>query len=261
MPTVSNDKHGYLTELKLYSAHALITEPGRYFKIPEQQRQFSWDENTINRLIEDIVKDMKRRMIKVAHDIPAFDRHAVSFIGTVVCCKETSDHAYAVIDGQQRLTVFMILSIILHDYINDSMSTISESNLKKQCAKINSKLEVMIEQHHNNQEDFRPRMIRESEDIWPGQGTSAQYKSPISHYVSHYGKYCRELRQSEAQKFLDYYNQLANENEQMAEDHRYKQFGNAVNNIKNKIDGICKHDSKELHGIEKNFSKSRQCKR
>ena len=130
------------------------------------------------------------------------------------------------------------------------MSTFGEStNLKKQCKKISDELEVMFEQHRNNQ--ARPCMIREFEDMWPAQGMPAKYKSPISHYISCYGKYRRERRQDESTEFLDYYHKIVNDDQQMANDLRYKQFGNAVNFIKKTIDDICKHDSNELRDIVK----------
>ena len=261
MPTVSNDKHGYLTELELYSAHVLISSPWRCFQIPDQQRQFSWYEHTINRLIKDILRDMKCRMIYTENNSnPKFDPKALSFMGTVVCCKEGSENAYTVIDGQQRLTVFMILSIILHDYINNSMSAIGGStNLKKQCEKICDKLKDMFEQRVPSSENPLPCMIRESEDMWPGPRTSAQYKSPISHYISHYEKYHRERGQGQVLEFFDYYNDIIND-QHMAEDYRYKQFGNAVNCIRNKIYGICEPDSNELCNIEKILAGSRDPK-
>ena len=251
MPTNSNQP-GYLLEPKLYSAHQLIAESRRYFQIPEKQRQFSWDKDIINRLIEDIIRDMTLSMIRTTgNSRHKVDSHALSFLGTVVCCNET-DEAYVVTDGQQRLTVFMILSITLHDYINDCISTSSESTkLKEQCKKISGELEVMFEFEQDRNSQARPCMIREFEDIWPAQGTPAKYKSPISHYISCYGEYRRERSQDEMPKFIDYYNEIVEDNPQMVHDLRYKQFGNAVNRIKDKIDGICKHDSNELRDIVK----------
>ncbi|HEY88847.1 MAG TPA: DUF262 domain-containing protein, partial [Thermoflexia bacterium] len=83
------------------------------FEIPEFQRQFSWEKENFEQLVEDI-KDA----------LVAFDGKEPYFLGSIILWTKES-HAdgsglFAVIDGQQRLTSIVILMACLRDLCQDS---------------------------------------------------------------------------------------------------------------------------------------------
>ena len=251
----------YFKNPEIISAYNFISPADQYFNIPEHQRPFSWKKNQTKRLIDDIVQDMGRRMTFTNNEGKIkFDGDIISFIGTVVCFEDTQHktvHPYVinqtprivhvVIDGQQRLTMFMILSIILHNYIQIHKSDINESIwLKTRCDEISKDLALMFEHRKNNSGNDRrhiyyPRMIREFQDQW--STNQQRYDSPISLYVSHYGKYHRRRSNGEGtQKPFDYRNRQAIKD---------KLFRNAVKHATEEIERICKGEYNNFPDIEK----------
>ena len=67
---------------------------GNYFKIPDYQRGYSWEEAQIRDLIEDI-----ENISKLDH---------AHYTGTIVAAKSEGNNRYDIVDGQQRLTTLII---------------------------------------------------------------------------------------------------------------------------------------------------------
>lgn len=76
----------------------------QFYRIPEYQRPYSWDDDNF----DDLVNDTRDA-----------DRDKPYFLGTIVLHKE-GEGASAVVDGQQRLTSLLILLATLRDAIKDS---------------------------------------------------------------------------------------------------------------------------------------------
>lgn len=76
-----------------------------FFRIPDYQRPFSWDEKNFNDLIDDLC---------------AAQRDQQYFLGTLVLHKREAKNTYDVVDGQQRLTSLLILVACLRDLIVDA---------------------------------------------------------------------------------------------------------------------------------------------
>ena len=70
------------------------------YVIPLYQRNFAWAEEQINRLLRDIFESMKSKE-------PQY------FVGSIVVIQRKGGE-YEGIDGQQRLTILSLLSIVLH---------------------------------------------------------------------------------------------------------------------------------------------------
>ena len=257
----------YFQKPDMLPAFNFIGGMGRYFYIPAYQRQFSWSNEKIKRLIEDIAEDMNRRMISTNNrGEVTFDGDTVSFIGTVVCFEDT-DHktvhpsvvnkvpkgVNTVIDGQQRLTVFIILSIILHDYIKVRMSDVGAGWLKDQCDAISNNLELMFEQHipitgvHN----YYPRMIRAFSDQW-STDNDKKYDSPISRYIFHYGNYHRTSTSSTGKR-----EPFNSDEKGVIVD---ASFHKAIKCVQKKISKMCKGDCGEFPDIKKIFAQSSSAK-
>lgn len=173
----------------------------RGFYIPPYQRPFSWDDDEIARLFEDVVEGINQIANKP-------ERHdaALSFIGTVVCMHDTEfkgvdpkykndvpDQVYVVIDGQQRITVLLAIVAMMHDYMRSHVDGIEPgSDLYNKTKDVIGEIEGMIEIHLRSGE-YRhyPRMIRSWDDRWAKTLADKIYKSPISHFIHNYGKFYR----------------------------------------------------------------------
>jgi len=75
-----------------------------FFKIPDYQRPFSWDEDNFEDLIGDIL---------------SAEHGQQYFLGTLVLHRTDDSRNYAVVDGQQRLTSLMILLSCIRDLLKD----------------------------------------------------------------------------------------------------------------------------------------------
>lgn len=88
-----------------------------FFKVPEYQRPYSWDEEHFTDLIQDLIDAKKDQEY---------------FLGTIVVHKK--DGVNDIVDGQQRLTTIMILLACLRDLIKDEgfKASIQEKIIQKE---------------------------------------------------------------------------------------------------------------------------------
>jgi hypothetical protein len=77
-----------------------------FFEIPNYQRPFSWEEDQLSDLVDDLV---------------SADRSSDYFLGTLVL-HEVEGRTFAVVDGQQRLTALSILLACLRDLLEDTQT-------------------------------------------------------------------------------------------------------------------------------------------
>lgn len=75
-----------------------------FFKIPDYQRPFAWDEDNFIELINDLTNAQTDQQY---------------FLGTLVLHKKDDKSNFDVVDGQQRLTTLLILISCLRDLIDD----------------------------------------------------------------------------------------------------------------------------------------------
>jgi hypothetical protein len=78
--------------------HSLFED---FFEVPDFQREYVWEEDEVERFLEDIFDEFKT------------DKKRSYFIGTIVCTEK--DGIYQLIDGQQRLTTAYILLCCIRD--------------------------------------------------------------------------------------------------------------------------------------------------
>ena len=86
-----------------------IFEKGACFHIPIYQRPYSWGLEKLRRMMEDLHQGMD-------DDEPLF-LGTLQFSDPVILDENGEKKSYDVIDGQQRLTTFMILSLLLEKII------------------------------------------------------------------------------------------------------------------------------------------------
>ena len=89
---------------------------GKFFRIPNYQRDYSWGIENIDDLIDDIIES-----------IETCTNH---YIGTFILAKTRKKQEFNVVDGQQRLTsLTMLLSLAIRELANDTEKIIYEDKL------------------------------------------------------------------------------------------------------------------------------------
>jgi uncharacterized protein with ParB-like and HNH nuclease domain len=80
-----------------------ILHYGNFYQVPNYQRPYSWNKENISELIDDLTLACKNNYSEEY------------FCGSLVLVKNKDNARYDVIDGQQRLTTFTILSCVIRD--------------------------------------------------------------------------------------------------------------------------------------------------
>lgn len=86
------------------------------FRIPEFQRPFSWEEENIEKLFDDIKTSMETDLEKYGN----LDDFEPYFLGSIIQLYPGKDYKnYSLIDGQQRMISLTILMAVIRDLIDD----------------------------------------------------------------------------------------------------------------------------------------------
>ncbi|MDD5022303.1 MAG: DUF262 domain-containing protein [Endomicrobiaceae bacterium] len=92
---------------------------GNYFyQVPKYQRSYSWNKDNCDTLLGDLIEAYEN------------NKEQSYFCGSLVLLENKNDKRFDVIDGQQRLTTFTILLVVLRDYYNDKLNDISKAKIK-----------------------------------------------------------------------------------------------------------------------------------
>lgn len=178
--------------------------PGVGFYIPLYQREYSWDTDNIEQLLEDISKGVENLIEN--------DENEIRFLGTIITVTETDKNKVQpqdtkalppsiekIIDGQQRLSTISILAALLYRHVE----TIRE-RLVKSIKKLDGEDKEDIENQVNEISQFwkdklkdifsvdlkrgtppvKPKIIRGSIDKWVmTEASNESYKSSVSYYL------------------------------------------------------------------------------
>ncbi|MEL6364115.1 MAG: DUF262 domain-containing HNH endonuclease family protein [Pseudomonadota bacterium] len=179
--------------------------------IPAYQREYSWDRENIDRLFEDarngVVMVLKRP-------------ETISFLGTVIAIhdikhqtvkpiyhSEMPSKVMTIIDGQQRISTFMMANVALHDTVRRAHTRFAKKSdthfawISDQAQQLLALLEdTVILDMKTGDEDYRyyPRLIRSYLDVWSKRQGQGEYTSPVAHLIWSYFQH--EKSQSKAFK-------------------------------------------------------------
>lgn len=180
------------------------------FYIPLYQREYSWDRDNIEQLLEDISKGIE--------NIIEDEENEIRFLGTIITVTETDASKIdprdprglpscieKIIDGQQRLSTISLLSALLVNYIKETEAKLIKSVCKIQthspaeqdaienvkgeiseickfwCDKLYDVFSVDLKRGKPHR---KPKIIRESVDKWVLQEASnSSYISPVTKYL------------------------------------------------------------------------------
>ncbi|WP_187834621.1 DUF262 domain-containing protein [Helicobacter pylori] len=105
---MANEIKGKDYPLKDILATALVS----YYQIPDYQRPYQWTEENCEKLLDDLFEDYEE------------NRESDYFCGSLVLVKSdpnSKTEIYDIVDGQQRLSTFILLAKVLADLYNDCL--------------------------------------------------------------------------------------------------------------------------------------------
>lgn len=182
-----------------------LRDSGIGLYIPEYKSPYRWNcEKQIRRLFEDASHGFSQLIYR---------EDSITFLGTLITIHDTQlvtvspivkgdvpAKVMTVIDGQQRLTTFLLMSTVFHEEIKlrlrklEIAADIDGGWLAKECKKIISRLSKTFEEdmsYGDGAFQFYPKMIRAYVDSWSRDQGKASYASPIGRYLHEYGIHAR----------------------------------------------------------------------
>lgn len=173
-----------------------------YF-IPEYQRMYEWGEDNIEQLFDDVIRgiysldktlsqvDRELRFSKFLGCVIIWSRNFRATDGANSCDIGNQNKVNEVIDGQQRLSTFLIICTRFYANINKLKIQLDknieeESRLffqLEECAK--RLLSIFTRRSNNTTKCYFPALIRQADDRWDCNCTQPSlYTSPISKYLN-----------------------------------------------------------------------------
>ena len=190
------------------SIHDLFGSAEEGFFVPLYQREYTWEEDNINQLFDDLVlgaSELSR------------SENVTTFLGTTIFTTVTDKKqtvipgqeraqptaVQIVIDGQQRLSTLALLSIQLTTKLHSLLTRFSADLPFGALHDVGEQfIERLVRLHalvlgKGATPPLKPKIIRAHEDGWTYDGDDTAYRSPVSHYIATY------IRTSDAPAALD----------------------------------------------------------
>ena len=169
------------------------TEEG--FFVPLYQREYTWEEDNINQLFDDLVFGVREL---------SEDDNATTFLGTAILTthrkkKETvgvgeeraqPTGVQIVIDGQQRISTLALISIQiivkLRNLLNGLPTRQPYSDLHNAGESYTERLLKLhtIKLGKGAEPRHKPKIIRGRDDHWTHKGKDSAYQSPVARYIA-----------------------------------------------------------------------------
>ena len=103
-------------DVELKTLKKILTDSDSFYEVPDYQRPYSWDKDNISDLIDDLT---------IAYTEKKDEKY---FCGSLVLLNNIR---YDVIDGQQRLTTFIILSCVMRDTFFDVLDSKAKAYIER----------------------------------------------------------------------------------------------------------------------------------
>lgn len=176
------------------STHYFFSKPGEGFYIPVYQRDYSWDEENIEQLMDDVRRGVKDLISSTSSE------ETIHFMGTIILVAENNPEnnispqdpkalpaaILNVIDGQQRILTFSLLGCKLYELLHQSTQKLPKSNnyddlreiTKSYLTKLKELFTLCLGRGYPEQ---KPVIIRASVDTWTLEDDDDKcYKSNVS---------------------------------------------------------------------------------
>ena len=179
------------------SIHDLFDSTEEGFFVPLYQREYTWEQENINQLFEDIVLGI-RELTNADGD------NATTFLGTVIL-SNLADKSESVvpgeeiaqptavrlvIDGQQRISTLSLLSIQLVKRIKNLCDRLSDEQrfkaLRDHGVDLTENLAKLYTMRlgRGANPPYKPKLITAKEDRWTYNGSDICYRSPVAHFTA-----------------------------------------------------------------------------
>jgi hypothetical protein len=190
-----NIEKAFVTENR--SVFDFFQQPGLGFYIPLYQREYSWDTDNIEQLLEDISKGIERL-------VEERDENEVRFLGTIITVGEVNKNNIQpqdtqalpvkidkLIDGQQRLSTIAIFATLLYKHITLVTKKINKdeplkNEIEEACqAWFERLVKIFSLDLGRGIPRLKPKIIRGQKDRWTRDGEiNTNYLSPVANYLA-----------------------------------------------------------------------------
>jgi hypothetical protein len=200
---INKIEQAFLTEGK--NIYNFFQRPGIGYYIPLYQREYSWDKENIEQLLDDIGKGVEN-LLETDEEI--------RFLGTIITIVENNPNniqpldrrglpasVRLVIDGQQRLSTIAMFACVMYQTIDELIAKLPTktdipicNELKEIADAWKEKLvEVFAFDLRNGEPRYKPKIIRQSLDTWVREGEiDKNYSSDIANYLAKFIQYTQD---------------------------------------------------------------------
>ena len=182
------------------SVYVYYQRPGVGLYIPPYQRKYSWDDDNVEQLLDDISKGIESLI-----DDPEKE---IRFLGTIIAVKLADEDTIFpidrhglpqsienIIDGQQRLSTISLFSTVLYKHIvlqekklraQTEEEAFLVKELKEACRSWKKKLVNVFSYNLERGTPFqKPKIIRGHDDQWVKNGLiETNYRSKVAEYLA-----------------------------------------------------------------------------
>jgi uncharacterized protein with ParB-like and HNH nuclease domain len=180
------------------SVFDFFQKPGVGFYIPLYQRQYSWDNNNVEQLLDDILKGIETLI---------YDNDELRFLGTIITVVENNPNKIQpvdrsglpptvqfVIDGQQRLSTISLFSSVLYQKLTELENRIpnSDESAKDELVEAifswkEKLMNIFSFDLQRGKPRRKPKIIRGSQDKWVKNGSiKSNYNSDVANYLAQF---------------------------------------------------------------------------
>ncbi|MCQ2645359.1 DUF262 domain-containing protein [Helicobacter pylori] len=129
-------------EVELKKLHQILVDSEYFYQVPDYQRPYVWDKDHLGALIDDLVGSYTN------------NKEDQYFCGSIVIAENQKDKRWDVVDGQQRLTSFIILACTILRLYKDSLKQKSkdfiEGSIYDKYDKGKERLKFLTAQNYNS---------------------------------------------------------------------------------------------------------------
>ncbi|BAJ55563.1 hypothetical protein HPF16_1301 [Helicobacter pylori F16] len=129
-------------EVELKKLHQILVDSEYFYQVPDYQRPYVWDKDHLGALIDDLVGSYTN------------NKEDQYFCGSIVIAENQKDKRWDVVDGQQRLTSFIILACTILKLYKHSLGQKSKAFIKESIYdrhdEEKERLKLLTAQNYNN---------------------------------------------------------------------------------------------------------------
>ncbi len=129
-------------EVELKKLHKILADSEYFYQVPDYQRPYVWDKDHLGALIDDLVASYTN------------NKEDEYFCGSIVIAENQKDKRWDVVDGQQRLTSFIILACTILKLYKNSLGQKSKAFIKESIYdrhdEEKERLKFLTAQNYNN---------------------------------------------------------------------------------------------------------------